>query len=357
MSLEDPDVRQRAAANPREFLAAHPDGAVFDEAQRLPDLFSYLQTEVDRDPRAGRFILTGSENLSLSQRVSQTLAGRALLLRLMPFSHAELVGRTPAPPGRWDSFTPTGSTGGSEGSWTAAAFRGYSPRPALDDDDPTLWLNSYLETYVERDVRQILNVGDLEAFRRFLRLVAARSGQILNYSNLAVDASVSTATARKWMSVLEAGFVVRLLPPFHESFNKRLVKTPKIHFVDPGLMCRLLAIRSAEDVALHPLRGAIFETPVVGELAKAFLNAGEDPPIFFWRDRSGHKVDVIADLGARRVPIEIKATEIVRDDDTAAVRRWIRTTGASRVGVLVHAGDVTRSRPDGVVLRSWRDLT
>ncbi len=357
LSLEDPDVRQRAASNPREFLAACPEGAIFDEAQRLPDLFSYLQTEVDRDPRPGRFDLTGSENLARSQRVSQSLAGRALLLKLLPFSHAELLDRTAAPPGHWDEPPGPATQPVTTRSWTATAFRGFFPRAVLEDADPTLWLDSNLETYVERDVRQIANIGDLDSFPRFLRLVAARFGQLLNDSNLAMDASVSVTTARAWISVLEAGFITRLLPPFHENFNKRLVKTPKLHLVDPGLMCRLLAIRSPEEVALHPLRGAIFETLVVGELIKAFLNAGEDPPLFFWRDRSGHEVDVIVDMGIRRIPIEIKATEIVRDDDTSPVRRWMRIAKASRTGVVIHSGDVTSPQEDGMVLRSWRDLT
>lgn len=358
LSLEDGDVRRRVEGNPREVLQAYADGAIFDEAQRAPELFSYLQTEVDRDPRRGRFVLTGSENLVLSQNVAQSLAGRTLLLKLLPFTEGELIGRPARAPGAWQETTEADRAPRSQGpAWTERAFRGYFPPCALEEADAVLWLGAYLETYVERDVRQILNVGDLDAFRRFMKLVAGRSGQVLNHSQLAVDAAISTTTARKWLSVLEATYVVRTLPPFHENFNKRVVKAPKLYLLDVGLMCRLLALRNPEDAATHPLRGAIFETMVVGELCKAFLNAGEEPPLSYWRDRSGHEVDVIVDLGVRRVPIEIKSSESVRDDDVAAVRRWMKLGAADR-GAVIYAGDATwGGGDDGVVRRSWRDLT
>ena len=177
-----------------------------------------------------------------------------------------------------------------------------------------LWLDGYLRTYVERDVRQLTNIGNLEAFSRFLALCAGRSGQLLNSSALAVEAGISHPTARSWLSVLQASFIVLLLKPHHENFNKRLVKTPKLYFLDAGLLCHLLGLRRPEDVRLHPLRGAIFETFVVAELHKLFLHQGETAPLYFWRDAAGHEVDILIDLGTRRIPVEIKAGQTLAGD-------------------------------------------
>jgi predicted AAA+ superfamily ATPase len=327
VTLEDADERERAVGDPRTFLARHRDGAVFDEVQRAPELLSYLQSEVDRDPRPGRFVLTGSENLLLSERISQSLAGRCLIYRLLPFSVAESVGRAPSDPTRLHEPDYAPPTGPKVPPLDECLFRGGYPRAHEADIDLRGWLLTYQETYLERDVRQIQRVGDLDLFRRFMALCAGRSAQILNIASLANDAGVSAGTARSWLSILEATFVLTTLPSHHENFNKRVVRAPKLHFLDTGLLCSLLGVRSAADLGNHPLRGAIFETFAYSEFAKAFWNSGERPPLYYWRDKTGREVDLLVDLGIRRIPWECKAGATIRDDAFDGLRAWSRLAG------------------------------
>jgi len=340
LSLEDLDTCREAGDDPRGFLRRLEDrpGHILDEVQRAPALLSYLQRHLD-ERRGGPVVLTGSQHFLLSERISQSLAGRVAILELLPFSLAELSGRPPFP---LTSPVPPGIAAAPPPFVRDELLvAGQFPRIHAERLDPRAWLDGYVRTYVERDVRSLTNVGDLETFTRFLALCAGRTGQLLNASSLGADAGVSHATARRWISVLQASYVVELLRPHHASFSKRMVKSPKLYFVDSGLLSYLLGIRSAGDLAVHPLRGAVFECFVVSELRKHFLHRGERPPLWFWRDTAGHEVDVIVDLGTRRIPVEAKSGETVAPD---AYRGLDFYAGLAREvgGILVYGGDECR---------------
>ncbi|HEX7183271.1 MAG TPA: ATP-binding protein [Thermoanaerobaculia bacterium] len=339
VSLEDLDERAFADEDPRGFLARFPDGAVLDEVQRTPGLFSYLQTRVDQDRRNGLFILTGSQQFDLLSSITQTLAGRVALVPLLPFTLRELqdAGRAPE-------------------TLEELLFLGLYP-PVYDRQlDPTIWYGNYVRTYVERDVRQMINVRDLSAFQRFIRMCAARTGQLLNLSGLAIDCGITHNTARAWFSVLEASFIVHLLQPHHRNFNKRLVKTPKLYFYDPGLAAWLLGVQNPEQLATHPQRGALFETWVVSELLKARFNRALGSNLYFWQDRSGHEVDVVIEQGGTLVPVEIKSGQTVVKDFFGGLESWSRIAGdAGGRPWLVYGGDRRQSRSSVEVL-PWRDL-
>jgi len=339
VSLEDPDVRQRATDDPRAFLARFPDGAVLDEVQRCPELLSYLQSRVDGDGRMGLFLLTGSQQFGLLSRISQSLAGRSAFVELLPFSACELDPAQCLPP--------------TLDEWMLKG--GYPPlydRPV----SPRAWFSAYVAAYVERDVRQLLRVQELSAFQRFVMLCAGRTGQLVNLSSLAADCGITHNTAKAWLSVLEASYLVTLLRPYHINFNKRLVKTPKLYFLDVGLAAWLLGIQTVEQLAVHPLRGSLFETLVVAELLKARLHAGQRPGLYFWRDSNGHEVDVIIERGDRWVPVEIKVGMTVARDFFAGLQKWLALAG-DRAGdpVLIYGGDDSFLH-QGVRVWGWRDL-
>jgi hypothetical protein len=339
VSLEDPDTRRFALADPRGFLAQFPDGAVLDEVQRVPELASYLQGMVDARPRHARFVLTGSENFTLTQSVSQSLAGRAVLVTLLPMSFEESRAFPRAPR---DLF----------GVLFAGGY------PAIFDRKlpPTEWLASYVRTYVERDVRQLLNVSDLLAFQTFLGLCAGHAGQLLNLSALGAAAGITHNTAKAWLSVLEASYLLRRLQPLHANVNKRLVKTPKLHFFDSGLLCYLLGIRSAAELMLHSSRGAIFESWVVSEIHKACVNRGNEPRLHFFRDHQGTEVDLLVEAGQKLIAVEIKSGQTVADDFFAALDTFTELLGARRATpVLVYGGDKSQTRTKSQVL-AWSDL-
>lgn len=340
VSLEAPDVRRSAIEDPRGFLAAYRDGAVLDEIQRAPDLLSYLQVEVDARPDPGRFLLTGSQNFLLLESVSQSLAGRAHLLRLLPFDLGELAAFGPRP----DLWTTLWT-----GSYPAIHARGVPP------DE---WLPSYIATYVERDVRQVLNVRDLLAFQTFLGLAAGRTGQVLNLSGLGADAGVNHLTAKSWLSVLETSFIAGRLPVFHGNLNKRLIQAPKLHFFDSGLVCSLLGIRTPEQLRLHPLRGAVFETWVYSELQKYFLHRGRTPPLYYVRDRAGLEVDLVLELGDRLIAAECKSGQTVASDffrEIEVFTRAVESKGRTVDSVVVYGGDQRLGYRGGVAV-PWREI-
>lgn len=349
-SLEEPDRRARAADDPRGFLAALPGPAILDEAQRVPELLSYIQTLVDEDPRAGRFILTGSQQFLLLEKVSQSLAGRAAALRLLPLSVGELLGLPPEDP--LNLSAPPLRRAAPKRELDALLFSGLYPRIHDQDLDPRDFLSAYAAAYLERDVRSILRVGDLHAFQKFLGLCAARSGQLLNLSGLASDCGITHPTARSWLSVLEASAVVHLLPPFHRSRTKRLVKSPKLYFLDTGLLCWLLRLRGPQDLATHPLYGSIFETFVVSELVKAFAHRGEPPPLCHWRDHAGREVDVVVDLGRRLCAVEVKAGRTLPSDAFRGLEAFAAAEGGSVTKTVVYAGDESFATR-GVRARCW----
>ena len=292
VSLEAPDVRAFATEDPRGFLAQYPQGAIVDEVQRVPELPAYLQGIVDADPRPGRWILTGSQNLALAASVSQSLAGRTAVHYLLPLTRAEVV--------RFEQHPR---------SLEEAMLAGGYPRIFDEALDPSEWLRSYVATYIERDVRTISQVGDLVTFQRFLELCAGRTGQLINYSDLASDCGVSQPTARAWLGVLEASFIVFRLPPFHRNLGKRLIKTPKLHFYDTGLACWLIGIRTPQQLRSHPLRGPIFETWVVSEIVKHRLNRGESRGLSFYRNRDGAEVDLVIEGPSRLTLVEAKSSQ------------------------------------------------
>lgn len=339
VSLEDLDQRQFAQEDPRGFLGRFRGGAILDEVQRTPDLFSYLQSEVDDNPAPGRFVLTGSHRFGLLTGISQSLAGRAAMFSLLPFSLGELAATDLAP----DSLN-------------HLLFGGLYP-PVHDRRlDPGPWYANYNRTYVERDVRQLVNVRDLTTFQRFVALCAGRSGQLLNLSALASDAGVSHTTARGWLSILEAGYIVHLVKPHHANFNKRLVKTPKLYFIDTGLACRLLGLEEADQLDSHPLRGALFETWVAGELLKSRLNRGLESSLFFWRDRAGHEVDFILDTPAGLMPIEVKAGMTIASDALKPLRWWEeQATTTTLPGALIYGGEDCFSR-QGTTVAGWQHI-
>jgi predicted AAA+ superfamily ATPase len=339
VSLEDPIERAFAEDDPRGFLARFPEGAVFDEAQRWPALFSHLQGLVDQARRPGLFVLTGSQQFGLLAGVSQSLARRVGMTHLLPLSLAEI----PLPGEGAASLDDVLVTGGYP------ALHAY----AIGSAD---WFASYIATYVERDVRQVLNVQDLSTFQRFLRLCAGRSGQLLNLTALAGEAGISHSTARAWLSVLESSYLVFLLPSYHRNFGKRLVKTPKLYFFDVGLAAWLLGIRSAEVLALHPLRGALFETLIVGEFIKARFNAGLPADLFFWRDNNGLEADLVFEQGQHLQTVEIKSGQTVTSDYVRAGLKSARFAGAeAALPWLVYGGDESYVR-SGVKVMGWRSL-
>jgi len=339
VSLEDLDTREFAASDPRRFLARYPDGAILDEAQRVPELFSYLQTHADMDGRMGLYILTGSQQFGLLSGISQSLAGRVGMVQLLPFSSGELQGA-----GRLPENLDT------------LLYKGSYP-PLYDRQlSPLQWYAGYVTTYLERDVRQLLNVRDLTLFQRFLRLCAGRTGQLLNLSSMANDCGITHNTAKAWISILEASYILFLLPLHHRNFNKRLVKTPKLYFYDTGLAAWLLGIQSADQLAIHPQRGALFETWVVGELLKGRYNRALPSNLFFWRDNTGNEVDVIVDLGLTLVPMEIKSGQTINPDYFSGLRKWLAWAGAEAgKSWLFYGGNESQGRKDGEVV-PWRGV-
>ncbi len=341
-TLEDLETRQRVVSDPRQFFAHLPDGAVLDEVQRCPEVFSYLQGVVDERARMGEFVITGSQQFGLVERITQSLAGRVGLAQLLPLSLSEL--------------TRAGLAGKTleQVLWSG----GY---PALFDArrqiaSPGQWLGAYTATYIERDVRQLLGVADLYLFQRFVLMCAARTGQLLNVSALASDCGISHSTARSWLTVLQASYVVHLLQPCHRNFGKRLVKMPKLYFLDTGLLCHLLRIDSAQTLATHALRGAIFESWVVAETLKHRWNQGLPADIFFWRDNHGTEIDLLFEYQGRLHAVEIKSGATFSPDWLQACQRWQRYAGSEAAAPVLVYGGRDSYMVNGVHVMAWHRL-
>ncbi|OGQ98930.1 MAG: AAA family ATPase [Deltaproteobacteria bacterium RIFOXYD12_FULL_55_16] len=344
VSLEDPNEHEAALADPKGFLRRFADGVVLDEVQRAPVLLSCIQGIVDAEKKPGRFVLTGSQQFHLMAKVTQTLAGRTALVNLFPFSLDELLGREPADPWRIALAEPPAHAA-PDFSLEEIILKGMYPPVHDRGAEPQDWYASYYRTYIERDVRELVNIGNLDAFQRFVRLCAGRSGQLLNLSSLAQDAGISHTTARNWLSVLEAGFIVQQLSPHFSNFAKRIIKTPKLYFLDTGLLCYLLRIRNPFELMTHSMRGAIFETFVVAEFIKAFSHRGDTPPLYFWRDQGGHEVDLVIDLGERLFPIEIKSGETITPSYFKGLEFFCGLgKPATTNGMLVHGGSTAYQR-------------
>lgn len=356
LSLELPDQRRFALEDPRGFLGQFEGPVVLDEVQRAPDLFSYIQVLVDeRRNQTGQFILTGSQNFLLLQSISQSLAGRCAVLHLLPFSLAELMGREPISLEALGQVIPKKLVPPRFGL-LETLFTGFYPRIHDKGLSPRNWLPNYYQTYLERDVRNVLNVGDIEAFSKFIRLCAGRSGQLLNLSGLASDCGISHTTAKRWLSVLEASFIVALLRPHHQNFGKRLIKSPKLYFLDTGLLCYLLQVQSSQELNHRAERGAIFESFVVSELHKNFVHRGDQPSLYFWRDSVGHEVDIIVDLGTRLIPVETKSAQTAASDFFDTLIYWRELSGTPDApAALFYGGDRSFKRSE-VAAYPWFTL-
>ncbi len=352
VSLEEPDHRTFAIEDPRGFLAQFSDKVILDEVQHTPDLFSYIQAIVDLKDISGHFILTGSQNFLLLQKVSQSLAGRCAVLHLLPFSLSEIRQRRPLPADCIGRRLPKKNRYLDENVATIL-LKGFYPRIHDKGLNPGDWLGNYYQTYIERDVRDILNVGDLETFSRFVRLCAGRNGQLLNLSSLANDCGVTHTTSKRWISILETSFIVFLLRPHFKNFSKRLIKSPKLYFLDTGLLSYLLKIRSAEDLRIHAQYGSIFESFVISELLKNYLNRGAEHPIFFWRDSTGNEIDILIDQGDELIPLEIKAGQTINPDFFKGIRFWKKLANASdQPAAVVYGGDRSQIR-SGIHVVPW----
>ena len=339
VSLEHPAEREWATNDPDGFLDRFPGGAILDEAQRCPELFSYLQVRVDASGLTGQYVLTGSQQFGLNERISQSLAGRAGSLTLLPFTLEELKRKRKAP-AHIDRFL----------------WQGLYP-PLYDRKlDPVQWYANYVANYLERDLRQIVLVRDLATFQRFLKLCAGRTGQLVNASSLASDTGVSPRTIANWLSALEASYVITLLRPYHKNFNKRLVKMPKLYFLDTGLASHLIGINDHGQLASHPLRGPLFESWVVSEVMKSHLNLGLPAKVFFWRDNHGLEVDLIVEHGSETHAVEIKSAVTVRSEAFRGLDVWERIAGESAGHTWLISGGAKSGRHGGHYLVPWRDI-
>lgn len=338
VSLEDPDHRRFAIEDPRGFLGSYTDGAIIDEFQNAPELPSYLQSMVDEDPRPGRFILTGSQHFALMHRVTQSLAGRTALLRLLPFSMQEL-----APTSPFDDLATT-------------LYTGFFPRIHDRRLDPTQALRDYFATYIERDLRQLTAVHDLQRFDRFVRLCAGRTGQLVNLTSLGNDAGISQATARAWLDLLQTSYIVFLLPPWFANTGKRLVKSPKLYFYDVGLASWLLGIRAPDQIGRDPQYGSLFENMVIAESLKHRFNMGRDGELYFYRDSTGNEVDLVIPAQGRLGLFEIKAGATVNPDYFRGLRQFVRAfPGSAQSGAVLYGGNIPQPRSDWPVI-PWQQL-
>lgn len=333
VSMENPDTREFAHSDPRGFLETCREGAVIDEAQRTPLLFSYIQTEVDEKKIMGQFVLTGSQNFLLLEKVTQSLAGRVALLKLLPFACNEIQHIIP-----------------EDQSYEKLIHRGFYPAIYDRNIEPEDYFPNYTQTYIERDVRSFQNIQDLNTFQTFLKLCSGRIGQLLNISSLATDCGISQPTARQWLNILEASYIVYRLQPHHENFNKRLVKMPKLYFYDTGLACSLLSIHSSEQVLSHYNRGALFENLVISELIKNSYNAGREHNLYFWRDKNGNEIDILMEYARRIVPVEIKSGKTVSRDYFTGLNYWKKISGSNQAGYLVYGGSEYQERSGATVL-------
>ena len=337
VSLEEMDQRSFASNDPRFFLDTYKEakGLIIDEAQHVPELLSYIQTEIDTKDRPGFFILTGSQNFLLGEKISQTLAGRIANLNLLPLALNEHD---------------------KEDDLDQVLFTGGYPRVQSHQISPIDWYSSYIQTYVERDVRHVINIKDLLTFQRFMKLCAGRTGQLINASEIGRDCGVSYHTVNAWLSLLAASYLIHLLPPYYENFSKRIVKSPKLYFIDTGLACSLLDIESPKQLNSHYLRGGLFESFVISEILKRRYNQGRRSNCYFWRDRTGQEIDCIVESGDRRIPIEIKSGSTIRSDFFKQSTYWSKLTDQPAEDMLiVYGGKEQQKRSLGQVI-GWKQI-
>ncbi len=334
-NLEDIETREFASSDPKGFFDAYGDQLIIDEAQHVPDLFSYIQVLVD-EHKNKRFVLTGSQNFLLLEKITQSLAGRVAIFYLLPFSYQELRG-----------------TNHKTDHYQSYIFKGGYPAIYDKDLQPSEWLRNYITTYVERDVRQVLNVGDISNFQRFLGLCAGRIGQLVNFSSIANDLSVSYHTVQSWLSILETSFITYRLYPYYKNFNKRLIKSPKLYFNDSGLACALLGIREPDQINTHYLKGELFENLILSEIRKHQFNKSLRPDVYFWRDNSGREIDCILDDGTTPKAIEIKSAMTIHQDFFKNLNWWKQISKSNKLN-LIYGGTDNYER-SGVNILGWNN--
>ena len=332
VNLESLTEREFAQQDPKGFLETYQNGVILDEIQYVPELFSYLQVVTDERQRTGEYMLTGSQNFLLMEQITQSLAGRVAVFNLLPLSWLELQD-TAYRPESWESYVVGGSY----------------PCRLVQDIDPAGFYDSYLQTYVKRDVRQVKNILNLGLFQRFIQLLAGRIGQLFNQQSLAVELGVDNKTVNAWLSVLETSFIAYRLPPYHQNFSKRIVKTPKVYFYDTGLAAYLLGIRSVTDLAVHFARGSLFENLVINELTKNWLNRGQRPPFYFWSDQSSHEVDLLIDRGISLTAVEIKSGRTINPDFFRGLQYFSKLAPGTTLA-LAYGGDTPQQRTELRVL-------
>ncbi|MEK7377164.1 MAG: ATP-binding protein [Candidatus Margulisiibacteriota bacterium] len=341
INLEESDTREFASADPRGFFRKHASNLILDEIQKASSLLSYIQTIVDDRENNRRFVLTGSQNLSLMEKVTQSLAGRTVIAKLLPFSRKEIWSKP------------------AQMTIDELMFAGGYPRIYDKSLNPNQWLQQYYQTYIERDVRNLINITQLDLFERFIRLCAGRAGQLLNLSSIAADCGITQPTARAWLSALKASFICFTLQPHFKNFNKRIIKTPKVYFYDTGLLSYLLRIQNAETLSAHPLRGNIFENWVVSETIKTYYNRGLEAPVYFWRDTKGNEIDLIIDEGNYLYPIEIKSAFTPNINFLRNVEYFIKTQAVKRdkkpYGECVYCGDSEMEYKD-LLIKPWTQI-
>lgn len=337
-NLESPETRLAAMDDPKAFLKQHSGGLIIDEAQRFPDLFSYLQVISDESGKPGEYIITGSQNFLLKQNISQSLAGRVFISHLLPFSMSELSAGNLLPP-----------------DVNEAIFKGFYPRLYDKDIAPALFYPSYNQTYLERDIGGLVSPQNMNLFRKFMELLAGRTGQIINFSALGIEVGVDYKTIQSWCSLLEAGFMIFFLRPYFKNFSKRIVKSPKVYFYDTGLACNLLGIKSAAELTKHWARGALFENMVISDIAKNYSNAGQQPSLYFWRDNKGVEIDLLLPEALTIKAVEIKSGTTVNSSFFSNLEKFERYPGTALSKILVYGGD-RRQTIKGTTIVPWREV-
>jgi len=355
VSLEDPDIQAFANEDPRGFLEQYSNHVIFDEVQNCPLLFSYLQTEIDNKNQNGRFVLSGSQQFSLNEKITQTLAGRTSLMCLLPLSLSELYGY--GAQNYWLTSEFRSRVPTPEKSLYQHLYEGMYPRLHQNNISPTKFYRDYLQTYVTRDLRILLNIIDLNRFMIFLRLTAGRCGQRVNLQSLGDDAGVDHTTIKRWLSVLEASYIIRLVQPHYKNFNKRLIKAPKIHFLDSGLLCYLLGIQSYKELQSHSLIGGIFESFIFSEIYKCYAHSDEEAPLFYWQDQSKKEIDILIEQGGELLPVEIKSGKTLTRDHFRNLRYWLNLKdNPQKRGCLVYGGVQWLSR-EGIQVIPWYEVS
>ena len=338
-NLENPSILERAKMDPQSFLTRHLKGIIIDEVQLFPELFSYIQVISDENKKDGEFILTGSQNFLLLQKIAQSLAGRVYITHLLPLSISELKNTN-----YWQEDS------------NHYLFNGFYPRIYEKEINPTFYFPSYIQTYVERDVRQIVNISNTSIFQKFMKIVAGRVGQLINFNNISNELGVDQKTVKSWFSILEASFIVFFLQPHHKNFNKRIVKTPKLYFYDTGLASNLLGIQDEDSIDNHWAKGALFENLIILEMLKSNLNKGLQPKLYFWRDNTGNEIDCIEERGEDISTYEIKSSKTIQKDFFKGLNYYNKISDSkNKTSYLVYGGNDSYPLSEYSVL-SWKDL-